>query len=206
MKNMIQSGLNRRQFLTGAIPVCAAGCLMPKSLVAMIQSDLQQAKHKFDLPIDRPLTNRQYARASNRGKISLIKTLIKELGEEKAIEIIKTDTRENALAMGKRQAQAAEKNDLNTYVDMFRDTEGFKNTLSMEIIEDTEKAFELKITECLFAQPYLEAGLGGKVGHAALCYMDYFWPQGFNENIKMIRDKTLMQGHAYCNHRYVWTG
>ena len=132
--------------------------------------------------------------------------MIKELGEEKAIEIIKTDTRESALAMGQRQAQAAEKNDLHTYVDMFRNVEGFKNTLTMEIVEDTEKAFELKVTECLYAEPYLRAGLGGEVGFAALCYMDYFWPKGFNENIKLVRDKTLMQGHDHCNHRYIWTG
>ena len=197
---------DRRQFITKIIPACAMTCLGSKHLLGMMQSEAQPAAHKFDVPLDIPLTNRQYARATNRGKISLIKTLVKELGEEKAIEIIKTDTRESALAMGRRQAQAAEKNDLFTYVDMFRDTERFKNSLTMEIVEDTEKAFELKVTECLYAEPYLRAGLGGEVGFAALCYMDYFWPKGFNENIKLVRDKTLMQGHDHCNHRYIWTG
>jgi hypothetical protein len=156
--------------------------------------------------MERTLTNRQYFMANERGKIELIKTMIKELGEKKAIEIIKTDTRESALALGKRQAKAAKKNDFHTYVDMFRDKNRYKNTLTMEIIEDTEKAFELKITECLFAEPYIKSGLGGEVGFAALCYMDYFWPKGFNEKIKLVRDKTLMQGYDYCNHRYVWTG
>jgi hypothetical protein len=182
-------------------------CLGGKQLLGMLQTDTEEGnQHKFDLPMEMTLTNRQYAMATTRGKIRLIKTLIKEPGEEKAIEIIKTDTRESALALGQRQAKAAEKNDFYTYVDMFRDTEQFKNTLTMEIIEDTEKAFELKVTECLFADPYIKAGLGGEVGFAALCYMDYFWPKGFNENIKLVRDKTLMQGHAYCNHRYIWIG
>ena len=166
----------------------------------------QEKKHKFDLPMERTLTNRQYFMASNMGKIELIKTIIKELGKDRAIEIIKTDTREGALALGKRQAQAAKKNDFYTYVDMFRDTNRYKNTLTMEIIEDTEKAFELKITECLFAEPYIQSGLGGEVGFAALCYMDYFWPKGFNEKIKLVRDKTIMEGDAYCNHRYIYTG
>jgi hypothetical protein len=132
--------------------------------------------------------------------------MIKVLGEDKAIEIIKTDTSDSALALGKGQAKAAEKNDFNTYVDMFRSPENYKNTLTMKIIEDTEKAFELKVTECLFAAPYIEAGLVGDVGFAALCYMDYSWAKGFNENIKLIRDKTLVQGHDCCNHRYVWEG
>jgi hypothetical protein len=30
--------------------------------------------------------------------------------------------------------------------------------------------------------------------------------KGFNPKIKLVRDKTLMQGHEYCNHRYIWTG
>ena len=198
---------SRRQFITKIAPACAMTCLGSKHLLGMMQSETQEkAKHKFDLPMERTLTYRQYFRATNSGKIRLIKTMVKELGEDRAIEIIKTDTSESALALGQRQAKAAEKNDFYTYVDMFRDPEQYKNTLTMKIIEDTEKAFELEVTECLFAEPYIEAGLGGDVGFAALCYMDYFWPKGFNENIKLVRDKTLMQGHDCCNHRYVWEG
>jgi hypothetical protein len=205
MDNLIKS--NRRHFLTRIVPACSLTCFGNKQLMGMTESDgPQEKKHKFDLPIERVLTNRQYFMATNGSKIGLMKTLIKELGEEKAIEIIKTDTSESALALGKRQAQAAKKNDFYTYVDMFRDQERYKNTLTMKIVEDTEKAFELKITECLFAEPYIKSGLGGEVGFAALCYMDYFWPKGFNEKIKLVRDKTLMQGHDCCNHRYIWTG
>ena len=205
--NNIQNKHSRRHFITKFAPACALTCLGSKHLFGMMQTEAQQeAKHKFDQPLDFDLTYRQFFRRTTGSEIELIKTMIKELGEDKAIEIIQTNTREGALALGKRQAQAAEKNDFYTYVDMFRDVERFKNTLTMEIIEDAEKAFELKVTECLFAEPYIEAGLGGEVGFAALCYMDYFWPKGFNENIKLVRDKTLMQGHAYCNHRYIWIG
>ena len=33
--------------------------------------------------------------------------------------------------------------------------------------------------------------------------MDYTWPTAFNPRFKMERDHTLMQGHEYCNHRYL---
>ena len=204
MKNLNHTQTSRRQFLIKTVPACALTCIGSKRLLGMkYLSAQQEGKHKFDHPLERTLTYRQYQMSTTAGKIQLIKTLIKELGEEKAIELIKTDTRENALALGQRQAKAAKKNDLNTYVDQFRG--GYEYTLTKEIVEDSEKAFELKVTECLYALPYIEAGLGGEVGFAALCYMDYFWPKGFNENIKLVRDKTLMQGDAYCNHRYVWT-
>jgi hypothetical protein len=207
MKNSNHNLTTRRQFITKVVPACAMTCIGGKHLLGVTPLATQeQSKHKFDLPMERTLTNRQFTWARNSSKIQLIKTMIKELGKDRAIEIIKTDTRESALAMGQRQAKAAKKNDFYTYVDMFRDPERFKNSLTMEIIEDSEKAFELKVTECLFAEPYIKAGLGGEVGFAALCYMDYFWPKGFNEKIKLVRDKTLMQGHACCNHRYIWEG
>jgi len=207
MKNLNQKQTSRRKFLVKTIPACALTCVGSKGLLGLRNLSAQQeGKHKFDQPIDFTLTYRQFQRNTNRGKIQLIKTLIKELGEERAIEILKTDTRESALALGQRQAKSVKKNDFNTYVEMFRDPKGYKFTLTKEIVEDSEKAFELKVTECLYALPYIEAGLGGEVGFAALCYMDYFWPKGFNESIKLVRDKTLMQGHSCCNHRYVWTG
>ena len=49
----------------------------------------------------------------------------------------------------------------------------------------------------------LDAKLG-HIGHAHVCYGDYAWARGFNPKIKMVRDKTLMQGHEYCNHRYIF--
>jgi len=39
-----------------------------------------------------------------------------------------------------------------------------------------------------------------------VCHGDYAWAEGFNPDIKLVRDKTLMQGDSICNHRYVWQG
>jgi hypothetical protein len=47
--------------------------------------------------------------------------------------------------------------------------------------------------------------MGGEIGHAALCNMDYYWPPAFNKDFKMERTKTLMQGHDCCDHRYIDT-
>jgi hypothetical protein len=71
-----------------------------------------------------------------------------------------------------------------------------------EIVEDTDQALELKVKECIFAETFLKAS-AGDIGFAFICYGDYAWPRAFNPKIKMIRDKTLMQGHDCCNHRYV---
>ena len=43
-------------------------------------------------------------------------------------------------------------------------------------------------------------------GYATVCFADFALPEGFNPKIKLVRDKTLMQGHDCCNHRYEWSG
>jgi hypothetical protein len=78
-------------------------------------------------------------------------------------------------------------------------------TLTMEIIEDTDTVFEVKVTECLVGDTFLRAE-AGEIGNAAVCIGDYTFAEGFNPKIKMIRDKTLTLGHDHCNHRYIWTG
>ena len=88
---------------------------------------------------------------------------------------------------------------------MFADTKSWEPMLKMEILEDTETAFELKVTECIQATVFRDAN-AADIGYARVCWGDYAWAEGFNPNIKLVRDKTLMQGHDYCNHRYVWEG
>ena len=75
----------------------------------------------------------------------------------------------------------------------------------MEIVENMDTAYELKVTECIWASTFL-AAKAGDIGYASVCIGDYTWAEGFNPKIKLVRDKTLMQGHDICNHRYIWTG
>lgn len=91
-----------------------------------------------------------------------------------------------------------------TFVSQFRPPR-YSSILTHEVVEDTEKAFGLRVTECCIAEVFHAAGVGGAIGHAAVCNMDYYWPTAFNPNLKMERTRTLMQGHDHCNHRYVDT-
>ena len=64
---------------------------------------------------------------------------------------------------------------------------------------------EMKITECLTEMIFREAD-ALDLGYACVCHADFGLPEGLDINIKLIRDKTLMQGHNCCNHRYVLGG
>jgi len=197
----------RRQFIASVIPACAITCVGSNAAFASILRGegllIQDQKHKFDNNYERALTYRQLLERQFMNFITLAKALEKEMGKEKAIAFLKKAITERQTNLGKRQASRMPDNSLAAYVDQFRS--GFDNTLTMEIVEDTEKAFELKVTECIWAETFLRAK-AGDIGYAWVCWGDYAWAEGFNPKIKMVRDKTLMQGHDRCNHRYVWLG
>lgn len=207
MRNRNAYDPRRRFFLTRIAPVCALACFGAKSLFALTQTDekeaAQQAAHKFDSELGRTLTVRQYFDTQYREYIQLAKALDAELGKDRTTEFLKKFTTKRLTDYGKLQASRSPDNSFETYVSQFRS--GYENYLTMEIVEDTDTAFELKVTECIWADTFLRAK-AGHVGYCSVCWGDYAWAESFNSNIRLVRDKTLMQGHDRCNHRYLWKG
>ncbi len=198
---------SRRRFLASVIPACAITCVGSNAAFASILRGegllIQDQKHKFDSKFERALTYRQLLERQFYNFIALAKGLEKEMGKEKAIALLKKISTERQTNFGKRQASQMPDNSFAAYVGQFRS--GYENTLTKEIVEDSETAFELKVTECIWADTFLKAK-AADIGYAWICWGDYAWAEGFNPKIKMVRDKTLMQGHDRCNHRYLWKG
>jgi hypothetical protein len=200
--------MKRRQFISKAIPACSLVCLGPSKFLgasfAETDSVTQEAGHKFDSEFGGKLTNRQFFAVRYSEFIQLAKALEQSIGKDKAIAFLKNYTREKMLAYGKNQAKRSPDDGFRTYVKTF-DPVNYQDTLTMEVVENTDTAYELKVTECIWASTFL-AAKAGDIGWASVCFGDYSWAEGFNPKIKLVRDKTLMQGHEFCNHRYVWTG
>jgi len=183
-------------------------CLGAGKLFALSPSDsksvIQQEKHMFDNEYPRKLTYKQFFATRYGEYIRLARALEKEFGKEKTIELLKKFTTESSLEIGKRQAKGKSDLSLKAYTRQFN-PKNFNNLLNMEIVEDTDQAFEIKVSDCIWATAFLRAK-AGDIGYAAVCWGDYAWARGFNPKIEMVRDKTLMEGHEYCNHRYLWKG
>lgn len=207
-KNTTFSGISRRQFISRAMPVCSAACLGTGNLLAWtspkLESAIQEEKHKFEQEFQRKLTIKQFYAVQYGEFIRFAKALEKEMGKDKFIEFLKKATVERMTQTGQNHAKNSPDNSFKTYVSTFRPPR-YKDVLTHEVVEDTETAFELKVTECIWAKTFLDAK-AGDIGFAHICYGDYTWAEAFNPKIKMVRDKTLMQGHELCNHRYIWTG
>ena len=207
MINATGRNLNRRELLTRTAPACAMACLglgrIPAVWAAEVQ-DAEQEGHKFDVPQDRKLSPRGSVRMQYGAFIDFVRTLQIELEEPDLIRLLNANSTASGRRVGEGQAARSADNSFETFVATFRPPR-YATTLTHEVVEDTENAFELRVTECVWASVFREAGMDGEIGHAAVCNMDYAWPTAFNPNIKMERDRTLMQGHDHCNHRYVYT-
>ena len=211
MRQPKNSEPSRRRFLSSIMPACTIACLASPSAFAQNNSTLsipemvlQEDVHPFDVEIPRKFSYQQFKTARFRGLITLGKWMMEDMGRDKALEYLKKYTTQRQFEHGRDQAGKSTNQSLREYTEQFRNIESFKNSLAMEIVEDSEKAFELKITECLWASTFLAAN-AGDLGTALVCHGDYAWAEGFNSKIKLVRDKTLMQGDPICNHRYIWT-
>jgi len=206
--NATKTKIDRRKFLLGIAPVCAIPCMAMTGLYAksvdskkIFSENDEDNVHKFDKPFPRELTIRQFYGVRFGNQIRLAKALKKEMGEEKSIEFIKDMTEKDMFEYGKSQAEQSGDNSFKGFIDQFKSPR-FDDLLTMEIIEDTEKVFEIKVTECIWAETFLKRE-AGDIGFASVCHGDYYWPKGYNSKMKMVRDKTLMQGYECCNHRYI---
>ena len=167
------------------------------------------AKHKF--AEDAGMTFQEvydfaYKGSVSLGSIPLVQSLANELGEERCVEILKTAASEAAQQGGQDAAKDLPDNGFAAYKAIVKALWAgrlWKHALTLEIVEDTDEALEVRVTECLWAKTFRE-GDASDIGYATLCHPDYAHCHGFNPKIRMIRTKTLMQGDDCCNHRWVW--
>lgn len=196
---------DRRDFLSAALPLGILGCLgCPKISEHLLagsevrQSLQEKAKQDSGMTLEEV-----YNFAYREGFIPLAKRLAAKMGEEQFMELLGEAAMEGGREAGAAYAAAAPNNDLSTFAQSMRTPAPFiDRALTFEIVEDSSNAFEVKIAECLWARTFREAD-AADIGYACICHPDYAMAEGFNPSMRMVRTKTLMQGHDCCNHRWV---
>ncbi len=100
-------------------------------------------------------------------------------------------------------AQTLPNREFPAFAQFFKSPDPFTaNTWTMAIVEDTDRVFEMRFDECLWAKTFKEAK-AEDLGFKLVCLGDFVTAEAFNPKIELVRDKTLMQGHDCCNHKYV---
>lgn len=209
-----ESASSRRVFLQGLFPAGALLCSGCGLLSASNRLQNKPAKHKF--LEDSGLTMREAFRFAFQGTyIPMIQTLAAQIGREKLVEMVKEATGIYWGQQARSYGQRLQKTDFNAFLSWdtldptIESAEHRKHFWSLAIttqsIEDTPKSYEMKVTECLWAQTFREAN-AGDIGFASICYGDEAMAAAFDQRLKLIRTKALMKGDDCCHFRWVWEG
>ncbi len=165
---------------------------------------MQDAKtHKFDKPMSRTLTYRERFEIEHASHfIPFLKTLAQEIGREKVIENLLKLSLQEAEEYAAHVVKAKGKNDLTVFKEDYNPTApGFSDVMTIEVIEDTETVYEIKITECLWADVYQKAD-AADFGYAAVCAGDVPYARCINPDIDLELEGTIMEGKPFCSLRY----
>lgn len=211
MEKTTPRGIGRREWLAGAVPACAAVCLSPCRALsgegAAFGDLIQQEAPPFEQELKRAMTFRDLMRRRWGGDyIPIMNALAERIGRAELLEMIRSATWEKNRLQGERMAQRSPDTTIRSLTMAFRNPNPngiFANSNVWEIVEDTESAFEIRITHCLASEVFLENG-AGDLGYATVCHADFGMPAGFNPTIELQRDRTLMEGDDHCNHRWVF--
>ena len=88
------------------------------------------------------------------------------MGKDQATEFLKNYTREKMLEYGKNNAKSSSDGSFRTYITTLT-PERYQDTMTMEIVENSETAYEIKVTECIWASIFL-AESAGDIGWASV--------------------------------------
>lgn len=168
-----------------------------------MSENLSTDLHKFDKPMSRPLTYRQrFELEYGSHFIPYLKILEQEIGREKVIETLRKLALQEAEEYARHVVKTKGKNDLSIFKEDYSpDAPVFNEIMTIEVLENTETVYEIKISECLWAEVFRKAGLAD-YGHAVVCFGDVPFASCVNPQIDLELEGTIMEGKPFCKLRY----
>ena len=195
-RRSINPDLDRRQLITNLCAVGSLACL-GCSRMAFAGGEDEAPTHKFSAPSEMSWEE-VFKRAYATSFIPTVSVIAERIG----LENVQSAACEAASREVGKMAEAAPSNSLADWVmPLKKPNRLWQHVLTYEIVEDTETAFEVRVTECLWAKTFRDAD-AADLGYACICHPDYAMAEAFNPKLHMVRDKTLMQGCSHCNHRW----
>lgn len=128
--------------------------------------------------------------------------MVLAIGEEKAAAILDAAVRKAAVAEGKAFAAKAPggKTSMADFIKLY-ELWTHDGALEIEVQEASDTTFNFDVVRCRYAETYRGMGLG-HIGHLMSCNRDGTFCEGYDENIELDRQHTIMAGAPRCTFRY----
>ncbi len=184
---------DRRDFLSKFLPAGMISCIFCPKMLAAAQKDHSAGILNPDDPY-KERSEMSYESIFNFAfrdhLIPILKELSTRYSREEFLEMMKETASQ---AFTRKDVMDKSNNNLNQVF--------WKHVIEREVVEDSDTAFELKITKCLWEKVYREAD-ATDIGYSIVCHTDFATAEASKQ--KLIRTKTLMQGDDCCNHRWIY--
>ena len=193
-----KSTQGRRQFLSSLLPICSLTLTNThnKRIIGHTFHGLSEnvPKHKFQK--DWTMTYEQTFRYRYKYYINLMHRFAEFLGRDRLIKMIQKATDEYILA------DSSDGSDFNFTDWIKKGDEYFKNMMAWEVIEQTPTSYEMRVSECLWSKIFQEYN-AADIGYATVFYSDFASAKATHPGLSLERTKTIMEGHRFCNHRWI---
>lgn len=144
---------------------------------------------------DVPIILRRQIEASIVGPI--LTNLVNNLGEQKAFSLI-TPVIENLAVESGIDAAKRVGGDSIEHFSSALNSWSKEDAIDSEIIEQSDKKLKWIVHRCAYAKMYEELGLKS-FGYVLSCSRDFAMVKGFNKDMVLKRDKTIMEGYKACD-------
>lgn len=161
--------------------------------------------HKFDR--DANISYATLMREAFEAAVKLARTIERELGKERAHELLYMSRVEGDLAMIAHQTE--DQPPIQTFADFKKLMKGIHenkfacNLFTITYPVDNEREIEFRTTECILAKVFREMG-AEDLGHIMCCQPDFDTTPAYCSRVSLKRTKSLMKGDAYCDTKYCW--
>lgn len=162
----------------------------------------QTTQHRFDQPVKQPPTYRERVELEYASTfIPYLKSLEKMIGREKVIESLREFAFQGVKEYADYIVKTKGKNDLSVFKEIFSSANtSLCEVLTMETVESTEETLQVRVTECLLAEVFRNAG-AADYGSTALC-CDVLFTGLVNPQISLDLEGTIMEGKPCCMYRW----
>ena len=128
--------------------------------------------------------------------------MVLELGEDAARGIIDRAVRRAAIAEAGEFAAKVPGGEttLRSFIDLYEHWTA-DGALEFEVHVESDDQFDFDVTRCRYAEMYHELGVG-HIGHLLSCNRDGTFCEGYDPNITLTRESTIMSGASRCTFRY----
>jgi hypothetical protein len=130
----------------------------------------------------------------------IFRAFAREIGAERARQILAGVIRELARESGCDAARRVGGNDLAHFA-LAKERWRQDDALTLEVLRQDDQALDFNVTRCRFAEMYRALGLED-LGGLLSCGRDAAMIEGFNPDVELTRTQTIMEGAGHCDFRY----